>query len=130
MEPSLEQRIRERAYEIWNASGREDGRADEHWFSAVRELLETPRGQPATAKTEGRTKIPATNKPKRNRPRMMLSRWFFNREPRQLPIMDLLVALVRSVEAEVLDLPVKLPVEAVLSDPQRNQFGFFTFISF
>jgi Protein of unknown function (DUF2934) len=74
MEPSLEQRIRERAYEIWNASGREDGRADEHWFSAVRELLETPRVQPATAKTEGRTKIPATNKPKRNRPRMMLSR--------------------------------------------------------
>jgi hypothetical protein len=74
MEPSLEQRIRERAYEIWDASGREDARADEHWFSAERELLETPRVEPATAKKEGRTKIPATNKPKRDRPRMMLSR--------------------------------------------------------
>jgi hypothetical protein len=32
MEPALEQRIRERAYEIWNATGREDGRADELWL--------------------------------------------------------------------------------------------------
>jgi Protein of unknown function (DUF2934) len=41
MERSLEQQIRERAYEIWNASGREDGRAAEHWLSAELELLGT-----------------------------------------------------------------------------------------
>jgi hypothetical protein len=39
MEWSLEQQIRERAYDIWNATGREDGRAAEHWLSAERELL-------------------------------------------------------------------------------------------
>jgi DUF2934 family protein len=39
MELSLEQQIRERAYDIWNATGREDGRAAEHWLSAERELL-------------------------------------------------------------------------------------------
>jgi hypothetical protein len=35
----LEQRIRERAYEIWNADGRADGRANEHWLAAEREVL-------------------------------------------------------------------------------------------
>jgi len=63
MEPSLEQRIRERAYEIWNATGREDGRADEHWLSAERELIATPRVQPAAAKMDGRPKITTSHKP-------------------------------------------------------------------
>ena len=35
----LEHRIRQRAYEIWNAEGRADGKADEHWFAAEREIL-------------------------------------------------------------------------------------------
>jgi hypothetical protein len=61
MEPSLEQRNRERAYEIWNESGREDGRADERWFSAERELIAT---QPAAATIDGRPKIAMSNKPK------------------------------------------------------------------
>jgi len=39
MENALEHRIRERAYEIWNADGRADGKADEHWLAAERELL-------------------------------------------------------------------------------------------
>src|SRR5260370_26140766 len=51
MEQPLEQRVRERAHEIWNASGREDGRADEQWLSAERELLAILRAQPAVAKT-------------------------------------------------------------------------------
>ena len=68
MEPALEQRIRERAYEIWNASGREDGRADEHWLSAERELLLI---QPAAATIDGPR---ITNKPKGKRPRVVLSR--------------------------------------------------------
>ena len=74
MEPSLEQQIRERAYEIWNAAGREDGRADEYWLCAERELLATPRTQPAAAKLAGRPKVTASNKPKGNRPRATLSR--------------------------------------------------------
>jgi Protein of unknown function (DUF2934) len=64
MEPSLEQRIRERAYEIWNATGREHGRADEHWFSAERELLATPRMQPAAPKMDSRPNITTSHKPK------------------------------------------------------------------
>jgi hypothetical protein len=74
MEPSLEQRIRERAYEIWNATGRGDGRADEHWLSAERELLATPRVQPAAPKMDGRPKITTSHKPKGGRPRVTLSR--------------------------------------------------------
>jgi len=61
MEPSLEQRIRERAYEIWNATGRADGHADEHWLFAERELLATPTTQPAAAKLAGRPKVTGTS---------------------------------------------------------------------
>src|SRR5262245_58872228 len=71
MEPSLEQRIRERAYEIWNATGREDGRADEHWLSAERELLASLRKRPIAAKLADSM---TSNKPKMNRPRVTLSR--------------------------------------------------------
>ena len=39
MEHTLEHRIRQRAYEIWNVDGRADGKADEHWFTAEREIL-------------------------------------------------------------------------------------------
>jgi Protein of unknown function (DUF2934) len=42
MEQSLEMRIRERAYEIWSAHGCPDGRADEHWLTAEREILTPP----------------------------------------------------------------------------------------
>ncbi len=34
-----EQRIRQRAYEIYEASGREEGRDEEHWLQAEAELL-------------------------------------------------------------------------------------------
>jgi len=74
MESSLEQRIRERAYEIWNATGREDGRADEHWLSAERELLATSRVQLAAPKMDGRPIITTSHKPKGGRPRVTLSR--------------------------------------------------------
>ena len=39
MEQALEERIRERAYEIWNATGRMHGHADEQWIAAEREVL-------------------------------------------------------------------------------------------
>src|SRR5262249_48706392 len=39
MDQSLENRIRERAYEIWTAHGCIDGQADQHWLAAEREIL-------------------------------------------------------------------------------------------
>jgi Protein of unknown function (DUF2934) len=39
MEGDLERRIQERAYLLWEAEGRPDGRADEYWHRA-RELME------------------------------------------------------------------------------------------
>ena len=39
MEHPLEERIRVRAYEIWNATGRMHGHADEQWLAAEREVL-------------------------------------------------------------------------------------------
>ena len=39
MEQALELRIRQRAYEIWHANGCADGKSDEHWLAAEREVL-------------------------------------------------------------------------------------------
>jgi len=39
MDHSLENRIRERAYEIWTAHGYVHGQADQHWLAAEREIL-------------------------------------------------------------------------------------------
>jgi hypothetical protein len=39
MQSSLHDRIRERAYELWNAAGRVDGHAEQQWRAAERELL-------------------------------------------------------------------------------------------
>ena len=35
----LEQAIRERAYHLWLADGRHDGKADAHWLAAQHEVL-------------------------------------------------------------------------------------------
>jgi hypothetical protein len=49
MEHTLECLIRERAYEIWNADGRANGKAEEHWLAAEREVLSSLGGNsPAT----------------------------------------------------------------------------------
>jgi Protein of unknown function (DUF2934) len=39
MDQSLENRIRERAYEIWTADSCVHGQADQHWLAAEREIL-------------------------------------------------------------------------------------------
>ena len=39
MQHSLEGRIRNRAYELWNMDGREDGRDLQHWLAAEQEVL-------------------------------------------------------------------------------------------
>ena len=38
MDPAVEERIRLRAYEIWEEEGRPPGRDVEHWIRAVLEL--------------------------------------------------------------------------------------------
>jgi hypothetical protein len=42
----IEQKIRERAYQLWEQDGRMHGRADDYWFAATRELT---AAQPASA---------------------------------------------------------------------------------
>jgi hypothetical protein len=49
MQLTLEHRIRERAYEIWHAHGQLDGKADEHWLAAEREVLSSLSTPAATA---------------------------------------------------------------------------------
>ena len=39
-----EERIRRRAYEIWEREGRPEGRASEHWYEAAQELDARPEG--------------------------------------------------------------------------------------
>jgi len=52
MHQDLSERIRERAYEIWIASGYRDGKAEQHWLAAEQEILSGPR-------SGGRAKAPA-----------------------------------------------------------------------
>lgn len=44
-----EQHIRQRAYEIWEQAGRPDGREDEHWAQALREIGAEGLAPPTTA---------------------------------------------------------------------------------
>jgi hypothetical protein len=39
-----EQRVRERAYEIWEQTGRPEGKADEHWSQAEAEVAAEEQG--------------------------------------------------------------------------------------
>ena len=39
MQQNLSDRIRERAYEIWVASGSPEGEAEQHWLTAEKEIL-------------------------------------------------------------------------------------------
>jgi Protein of unknown function (DUF2934) len=41
MDKSLENRIRERAYDMWTAQGCVHGQAEHHWLAAEREVLAT-----------------------------------------------------------------------------------------
>jgi hypothetical protein len=49
-------KIQERAYEIWNREGRQDGRAEEYWAQAEREL-----GAPEASSAPGVTADPAVS---------------------------------------------------------------------
>jgi hypothetical protein len=58
MDKHLEQRIRERAYEIWESEGR-SGAPEDHWSRAEQELsnADTPHGQDAAGETTADDKI-------------------------------------------------------------------------
>jgi hypothetical protein len=68
MDMSLQHRIRERAYEIWNAAGRVHGEAVQHWLAAEREILAQARTCAETTAREAlmphkiaRSRRPLTN---------------------------------------------------------------------
>lgn len=47
-----EERIRERAYEIWERSGRPDGKSVEHWLQAQTEITTEEQGLAEELKLE------------------------------------------------------------------------------
>lgn len=42
--------VRERAYAIWVENGRQEGRSDEHWLEAEREIQAAAEGSPAAGR--------------------------------------------------------------------------------
>lgn len=48
--PSQEDRIRERAFSLWQAEGAPDGAADRHWYQAEKELRGESQSVGATQK--------------------------------------------------------------------------------
>jgi Protein of unknown function (DUF2934) len=59
----LEQAIRERAYHLWNATGRRHGDAEAHWLTAQREILASSLGATAHV-SDSQTTPKAAKKPK------------------------------------------------------------------
>jgi Protein of unknown function (DUF2934) len=62
MYQDLSERIRERAYEIWIASGYRDGEADQHWLAAEQEILSSRRSAAVTKALAKRIRGGATVK--------------------------------------------------------------------
>jgi hypothetical protein len=62
MHQGLSERIRERAYEIWIASGCRDGEADQHWLAAEQEILSSRRQSAVTKAPAKRVRNRATIK--------------------------------------------------------------------
>jgi hypothetical protein len=57
MEHSMHERIRERAYQLWDAGGRVGGQADQHWLCAEREIM-SERPTPAASTIPGAADAP------------------------------------------------------------------------
>jgi Protein of unknown function (DUF2934) len=56
MQRSLENQIRERAYQLWEASGYQDGAADQHWLAAEREAVTSFAASTFTAESPAASK--------------------------------------------------------------------------
>jgi hypothetical protein len=65
----LDQAIRERAYQLWIESGRDDGKADAHWLTAQREILSASLGGLGHATSSKAKKIEKPAKAKAQRKR-------------------------------------------------------------
>jgi hypothetical protein len=68
MQQDLSERIRERAYEIWIASGHRDGEADQHWLAAEQEIWFSRRSAAVTKAPAKRIRGQATVKRSGGRP--------------------------------------------------------------
>ena len=90
MSQELEQRIRERAYELWAMSGYSHGQDEEHWCAAEREIVAAMH-VPAKPKKKSGTKIAGRRhrrlKPAARKGRIASQLTNFNlaRGPRQSP---------------------------------------------
>ena len=63
MDHSLENHIRERAYELWNVHGCVHGQADQHWLAAEREILAASRAALARERApQKKRRLPARSK--------------------------------------------------------------------
>jgi hypothetical protein len=56
MQSNMENQIRERAYQIWEASGYQDGAADQHWLAAECEMLASFAASTSAAETPALSK--------------------------------------------------------------------------
>ena len=54
-----ESRVRERAYLIWEAEGRPEGKAAEHWTRALKEVTTSPSMTTPTMKAAAKTAAPS-----------------------------------------------------------------------
>ena len=63
---TLEDRIRERAYHIWEANGRPSGRADEFWHEACEAIAAAaqPRAKAASRRSKQEQSRPRPARPK------------------------------------------------------------------
>ena len=68
MQQDLSERIRERAYEIWVASGHRDGEAEQHWQAAEQEILSSQRSAAVAKAPAKRIRGRATVKRSEGRP--------------------------------------------------------------
>jgi hypothetical protein len=70
MVQDLDQAIRERAYQLWIESGRDDGKADAHWLAAQREILSVSLGDldwPTSSKAKKIEKPKKAKAPRKRR---------------------------------------------------------------
>jgi hypothetical protein len=73
MEQALQDRIRQRAYELWYSGGRVEGQADNHWLAAEREVLSEMSREIAVVET-------VSAKPPRRKRRPTIGGWQHKKE--------------------------------------------------
>ena len=59
MDPEKHRSIERRAYALWQTEGQPDGRHEDHWLRAIRELEAEEHGSTAAKRTPRRRKKPA-----------------------------------------------------------------------